>query len=124
MTKSKQCFYSETFKLEVLRDYYLGGMSQSFTSKKWGLSCPQLLTFWIKRYPIDSELLSLPAELISRLSMCDTPKSKEELLEQEVINLKKALELEKLRSRAFEKLIEVAEKSEGISILKKDGAKQ
>ncbi len=32
--------------------------------------------------------------------------------------------MEKLRSRAFEKLIEITEKEEGISILKKGGAKQ
>ena len=31
---------------------------------------------------------------------------------------------EKMRSRAFEKMIEIAEEEEGISILKKDGAKQ
>ena len=29
-----------------------------------------------------------------------------------------------MRSRAYEKLIEIAESEEGISILKKDGAKQ
>lgn len=124
MTKSKQFVYSETFRLEVLRDYYFSGSSKSFTAKKWGLASSQLLNNWMKRYPIDSELLSLPAEIISRLSMCDSEKSKEELLEQEVLNLKKALEFEKLRSRAFEKLIEITEKEEGISILKKDGARQ
>lgn len=124
MTKSKQRVYSEPFRLEVLRDYYLSGMCASFTIKKWGLGSAQLLRHWIKRYPIDSELLSLPSETISRLSMCDSQQSKEELLEQEIQNLKKALELEKLRSRAFEKLVEITEKEEGISILKKDGAKQ
>lgn len=124
MPKSKQRFYSEPFRLEVLRDYYSSGKSIRFISKKFNLSCPQLLSHWIKRYPIDSELLSLDPELISRFSMCDSKKSKEELLELENSNLRKALELEKLRSRAFEKLIEIAEKEEGISILKKDGAKQ
>lgn len=124
MKKSKQRVYSEPFRLEVLRDYYLSGMCSSFTIKKWDLGSVQLLRHWIKRYPIDSELLSLPSETILRLSMCDSQQSKEELLEQEIQNLKKALELEKLRSRAFEKLIEITEKEEGISILKKDGAKQ
>ncbi len=51
-------------------------------------------------------------------------KSKEDLLKEENLRLKKALEMEKLRSRAFEKLIDLAEKEEGISILKKGGAKQ
>ena len=38
--------------------------------------------------------------------------------------LERALELEKLRSRAFEKMIQIAEQEEGISILKKGGARQ
>ncbi len=33
--------------------------------------------------------------------------------------LRRSLELEKMRSRAFEKMIEIAEQEEGISILKK-----
>lgn len=78
---------------------------------------------WLHQYPIDSDLLSLPPELISELKMKDAPKSKEQLLEEEVLRLRKALELEKLRSHAFKKLIETTEKEEGISILKKDGAK-
>ena len=36
----------------------------------------------------------------------------------------KALEYERMRCRGYEKLIEIAEKEEGISILKKDGARQ
>lgn len=124
MTKLKPAVYTEPFRLEVLRDYYASGMSKNFISKKWGLGSSQLLHLWLKRYPLNSELLSLDSETISRFSMFDSTKSKEELLEQEILNLKKALELEKLRSRAFEKLIEIAEKEEGIHILKKDGAKQ
>ena len=38
--------------------------------------------------------------------------------------LEKALEYERMRCRGYEKLIEIAEREEGISILKKDGAKQ
>ena len=38
--------------------------------------------------------------------------------------LRRSLELEKMRSRAFEKMIEIAEEEEGISIFRKDGAKQ
>ena len=51
-------------------------------------------------------------------------KSQEDLLKERVASLERALALEKMRSRAFEKMIEIAEAEEGISILKKDGAKQ
>lgn len=124
MQKSIHRFYSETFKLEVLRDHYSNGLSLSFTVRKWNLSCIKLLLSWIERYPVDSKLLSLDIETISCYEMGNRKKSKEEVLQDQILNLKKALEMEKLRSRAFEKLIEIAEKEEGISILKKDGAKQ
>jgi len=115
--------YSETFKLEVLRDYYSSGLSIIATSKKWGIPTHSTLLKWISRYPIDSKSLSLSAELLADLKMKQEPKSREKLLEEEILRLQKALEVEKLRSHAFKKLIELAEKEEKISILKKDGAK-
>ncbi|MBP1613379.1 MAG: transposase [Bacteroidetes bacterium] len=115
--------YSETFKLEVLRDYYSSGLSIIATSKKWGIPRHSTLLKWISRYPIDSKSLSLSAELLADLKMKQEPKSREKLLEEEILRLQKALEVEKLRSHAFKKLIELAEKEEKISILKKDGAK-
>lgn len=116
--------YEETFRLEVLRDYYSSGLSIMDTVKKWDITTHTTLLGWIKRYPIDSESLSLPEELIAKLQMKQNPQSVEQLLKEEILRLKKALELEKLRSHAFKRLIETAEKEEGISILKKDGAKQ
>lgn len=47
-----------------------------------------------------------------------------ESLQKRIEELRRSLELKKMRSRAFEKMIEIAEEEEGISILKKDGAKQ
>lgn len=47
-----------------------------------------------------------------------------ESLQKRIEELRRSLELEKMRSRAFEKMIGIAEEEEGISILKKDGAKQ
>lgn len=37
MPNSSHQSYSETFKLEVLRDYYTSGMSTYVISKKWGI---------------------------------------------------------------------------------------
>lgn len=115
--------YSETFKLEVLRDYYISGLSIIATAKKWGITSPSTLFKWIQSHPIDSESLSLSSELLAELKMKQEPKSREQLLEDEILRLQKALELEKLRSHAFKSLIELAEKEEKIFILKKDGVK-
>lgn len=46
-----------------------------------------------------------------------------ESLQKRIEELRRSLELEKMRSRAFEKMIEIAEEEEGISIFRKDGAK-
>lgn len=123
MSKRSRKTYSETFKLEVLRDYYASGLSKIITARKWGLKSCTDISRWTKLYSIDSDSLSLSPEPVAELQMKKEPKSKEELLEEENLRLRKALELEQLRSHAFKKLIELAEKEEGISILKKDGAK-
>lgn len=47
-----------------------------------------------------------------------------ESIQKRIEELRRSLELEKMRSRAFEKMIEIAEEEEGISIFRKDGAKQ
>ena len=47
-----------------------------------------------------------------------------ESLQKRIEELRRSLEREKMRSRAFEKMIEIAEEEEGISIFRKDGAKQ
>ena len=47
-----------------------------------------------------------------------------ESLQKRIEELRRSLELEKMRSRAFEKMIEIAEEEEGISIFRIDGAKQ
>ena len=118
MSKFHRKTYSESFKLEVLRDYYVSGLSMNSTAKKWGLTSNTYISRWQKCYPIDSELLSLSSEPISQGQMKNDPKSREQILEEENLRLKKALETEKLRSRAFQQLIELTEKEEGISILK------
>ena len=41
-----------------------------------------------------------------------------ESLQKRIEELRRSLELEKMRSRAFEKMIEIAEEEEGISIFK------
>lgn len=69
-------------------------------------------------------MLSLPAEIINLEQMKKEEQSAEACLREENLRLRKALAMERLRSSAFEKLIEIAEKEEKISILKKDGAKQ
>jgi transposase-like protein len=125
MTKRKNVHHSDDFKLQVLSDYYQGGMSKNFTARKWGIDS-HLITNWMKIWPIDSEALSLPDEIIStyRMGGKDRGKSDEQILQERIADLERSLQMERMRCRALEKVIEIAEREEGISILKKGGVKQ
>lgn len=125
MTSNDQTKYDDTFKLQVLSDYYSSGMSKSFISRKWGISHPTLIK-WQKLWPIDSKALSLPDEIIStyRMGGKDRGKTDEQIYQERISELEKSLQMERMRCRALEKVIEIAEREEGISILKKDGVKQ
>lgn len=117
--------FTETFKLSVLREYYSSGASQKAISRKYSLN-QGCLYRWLKEYPIESEQLSLSSSTKEAFEMSKKqPELTEtEKLQKRITELCRSLELEKMRSRAFEKMIEIAEEEEGISILKKDGAKR
>ena len=125
MTKREQSHYSEDFKLKVLSDYYSSGMSRFLISRKWGID-PCSIRNWQKVWPIDSKELSLPDEIIStyRMGGKDRGKSDEQILQERISALERSLQMERMRCRALENVIEIAEREEGISILKKDGVKQ
>ena len=125
MAREKYDRYSDDFKLKVLSDYYSSGMSKYFTAKKWGIERGQIKA-WMKIWPVDSKELSLPDEIIStfRMGGKDSVRTGEQILQERISALEKSLAYERMRSRAFEKLIEIAEREEGISILKKGGVKQ
>ena len=125
MARDKYDRYSDDFKLKVLSDYYECGLSKYLIARKWGIN-RGFINAWLKIWPIDSKGLSLPDEIIctSRMSDKASGKSDEQALQERIAALEKSLAYERMRSRAFEKLIETAEREEGISILKKGGVKQ
>ena len=59
-----------------------------------------------------------------RMEAENSGKSDEQILQERITALEQSLQMERLRCRALEKVIEIAEREEGISILKKDGVKQ
>ena len=118
--------YDESFILEAIQYYYESGESVKSISRKYGLSSHSVFLYWLKRYPIDSQKLSLSEEVKEEYMEEHTTAdpTSEKALSQRIIELEKALEYSKLGVRAMEVLIEVAEKKEGINIRKKTGAKQ
>ena len=121
---SKKRYYPEELKLSVLRDYYESGSSLNSTAKKWGLSSNSLIRLWKDRYPIDSKSLSLSRKKIDEIMKTRMPKTKEEELSARIKELEKALEYEKLKSLAYNTMIDIAEKEFNIPIRKKPCTRQ
>lgn len=116
--------YSKEYKFEVMSYYYSHGEHRRKTCERYGID-KDLLRVWLKRYPIEKKSVILQSEIENALQMSQPQEPEtQETLRKRIEALERALEYERLRCRGYEKLIEIAEREEGISILKKDGAKQ
>lgn len=113
-------------KLAIVRDYMENHLSPDEVVLKYHLNNKYLFYQWVGQYVGKSLSLSEPKE--TDLDMRKQKDSLDALSDQEkdlrIKSLEKALEMEKLRSRGFEVMIDVAEKQLNIPIRKKAGTKQ
>ena len=129
-----KAYFSEDFKLSVLKDMYENNLSVYSTAKKYGFKASSCIFAWSKKYPVDSKLLSLSDEIITRVQSMQkkrktfvkptAPCTREEQLAQEVANLRKALAYSELRYEALNEVLKIGREQYGIDLLKKVGAKQ
>lgn len=108
-----QLKYSEAFRRSVVAEYERGLLNKDQIQAKYGIQGNSRVLEWCRRY---GKLHYPKAGALGR-PMKDPQK-------QRIKDLEKQLADAKLKLVAYEKLIEIAEKEEGISILKKDEAKQ
>lgn len=111
--------YSLTEKRSILDLYFKSGLSCRQFALQHGIE-RSTLSLWLsscknaeKSVPLQSKLIGMDA--------------KDEMLEKlraENEKLRHNLEFERLRVRAYERLIEIVKEEDGIDVLKKDGAKQ
>ncbi len=115
----KHKIYTDADKLEILNLFAHSGMSKRKFSEEYGLGhCT--LSDWIANFA------EIDQQFKTDNIMSKNPKKsyREVELEAENRRLKEALETEKLRSLAFNTMIDVAEEQFNIPIRKKAGAKQ
>ncbi len=121
--------------MSVLKDMYENGLSVRRTARKYGLPGGDTCIYrWKKEYPVDSKLLSLSDEVITRenamrkernpIPQDAIPRTREEELTREVENLRKALAYSELRNEALHEVLKIGKEQYGIDLLKKAGAKQ
>lgn len=105
--------YSESFKRKVVMEYESGGVSKNDLMRKYNIGGHSQVLDWCRHYG----KLHYPKGASTGKPMKDPQK-------QRIKELEKALENERLKVMAYEKLLEVIEREDGINLLKKDVAKQ
>ena len=106
--------YSESFKKMVVQEFERGFLNKDQLQIKYKIGGNSTVLKWCRKY---GKLVYPEKGTIIGRPMKDPQK-------QRIKELEKELELAQLKLKAYEKLIDITEKREGISIIKKDGAKQ
>ena len=129
--KRRRRHYDQSFKLEVIKDYYESGCTVYSLSLKYGIE-QSVLHSWIKKFA--SEELSLPSESNIILEMaykssssngiCEESKSVEDELREEISRLRQALKYSELGNEALHEVLKLGKEKYGVDLLKKAGAKQ
>lgn len=120
--------FDEEDKIAIAREYVERGCPASELVNKYHISSAVVLYGWVDRYLNQKVGVSLQRETDIGTDMAKKTKQQlEEALktaQSENKRLQEALELEKLRSRAYDTMIDLAEKSFNIPIRKKRGTKR
>lgn len=125
--------YSLDFKLKVLSDMCENGLSTFGVAKKYGIKNHTTVLYWLRQYVLTEKSLSLSQETMQKvmdmrkkheLRQAAQVKTPEEKLQEEVSNLRKALQYSELRNEALQELLKIGKEEYGIDLLKKAGAKQ
>lgn len=112
--------FSEEDKISIVSEYVCGHVPASVIAEKYHIGTRQTLFNWMDKYVNEKELVSLPEESENSDAMAKkTPEERLQELEAENKRLQKALELEKLRSKAYDTMINLAEETFNIPIRKK-----
>lgn len=114
MTTKRRTF-SDTDRLQLINEYLASGESKEVFQAKRRLG-HSVLSRWMLNFGISEQTKPMP--------MTETKTYHEQQLQDEIKRLKKELEYEKLRSKAFETMISIAEEELKVDIRKKPGAKQ
>jgi transposase-like protein len=111
--------YSQSFKDQVLNDYFQSEMSQHDCAHKWNIPETTLNT-WANNCKSRVKSVTL---LSNSIHMNPTAQAIENLrIENE--KLRREVEYQKLKVAGYERLLEIVKQEDGIDLLKKGGAKQ
>ena len=116
--------YSEDFKRKVIEEYLETGTPKQRLLTKYGITYKGAFQAWMPALGyVDIRRLPKPAKLLAAYTLSKPKEEDIKALQQRIKELQRELENEKLRAEAYARLIELAEREQGISIRKKDSTK-
>lgn len=116
--------FTDEDRMQIVSEYVQGHVPASRIVERYHLSGRQVLFNWMDRFVNEKEMVSLPGNQSEDPMAKKSPEERIKELEAENKRLEKALELEKLRAKAYDTMINVAEETFNIPIRKKSGTKQ
>ena len=111
-------YYSDEFKKGIVDEVLKGKLSKEEARRKYGIKGSSAVLNWIRKFEGNKSTSMNPKK-----NQVRSGKSIEEL-EAENARLKQELDVEQLRNRALNVMIDIAENQFKIPIRKKPGAKQ
>ena len=116
--------FTDEDRMLIVSEYVQGHEPANKIIEKYHIGSRQVLFNWMDRFMNEKELVSLPSKQNEDPMAKKNPDERIRELEAENRRLEKALELEKLRAKAYDTMINVAEETFNIPIRKKSGTKQ
>jgi len=124
-----QPHYDRAFKRMVVEEYLTTGSSKMFLLRKYNIQFKSAIQTWMRILGYSDPGRQLQMFNFGQLIITSLPKNKKSVdtdstkLQEKIFELERQLEDEKLRSEAYERIIEKAEKELKIPIRKKPGTK-
>ena len=117
--------YSEAFKRKVIEEYLETGVPKQWLLDKYGIAYKGAFQAWMPALGyVDIRRLPQPAKELVAYTLSKPPEEEDtQALRRRIKDLERQLDDEKLRAEAYARLIELAEREQGISIRKKDNTK-
>jgi transposase len=124
-----QPHYDRTFKTKVIEEYLATGCPKMFLLRKYNIQFKSAIQTWMRVLGYSDPHGQLQKFKFGKIIFTPLSKQKKNIitnstdLQKKIHELKRELEDEKLRSEAYARMIEKAEKELKISIRKKPGTK-
>ncbi len=116
--------YTEAFKRMVIEEYLATGTPKQQLLDKYGITFRGAFQAWMPALGyVDIRKLPKYSNEPDRHPMSQPKEENIQALKKRIKELEQALDDEKLRAEAYVRLIELAEREQGVSIRKKDNTK-